>query len=278
MDIDPLTGLPVVFDGSEYRVLAALPSPQLIAIQEFKAATPLLPESDWKETDLRVYSAPLRRDQKRTSACTGYSTTTAARYIWKLTQGEDYTFSPQFLYSLICGGVDRGAPIYYVLKALQQYGCCFDQTVPELAQGCYQVNQLPKQAFEEAKRFRFDAYRATSVEELATGLTLGYLGVVGVAVGNNLGQLDAEGVCPLPDVVRGGHALPIVGLKKGRQTGRWLFPFENSWTNQWGDDGFGALQTGHFDPRYGFQFDTFLIRASMVDPKDPLPDPVLADS
>jgi hypothetical protein len=280
---DPLSGLPMVYQGGEYRVLAALPSPPLIALPDYAAANPVLPESEWKETDLRWLAAQKRRDQKKTSACTGYSTTTAARYVWKLTQNQDYMFSPQFLYSLICGGVDRGAPISAVLEALLKYGCCFEPTVPELTQGCYQVSQLSRQAFEEALRFRFDAYRVRSFQELCSGLHLGFLGVTGVAVGNNLvsaqnGNLDVEGCCPLPDYVAGGHALPIIGLKKGKRTGRWLLPVENSWSNYWGDDGFAALEERHFNPAYGFPFDTFLIRASLSDPKDPNPDPILAEA
>lgn len=277
-EIDPISGLPMIYQGDDYRVLAALPSPPLIAMPDYGATNPLIPESEWRETDLRWVADPKRRNQRKTSACTGYSTTTASRYLWKLSQNEDYVFSPQFLYSLISGGVDRGASIYAVLTALLKYGCCFEQTVPELPIGCYQVSQLPKQAFEEAKRFRFDAYRVRSFAELCSGMHLGFLGVTGIAVGNNFGNLDADGCCPLPDQIAGGHALPLIGLRKGKRTGRWLIPFENSWTNQWGADGFGALYEGHWNPAYGFPFDTFLIRAALTDPGDPNPDPVLAEA
>jgi hypothetical protein len=246
-------------------------------LPDIQDVMPLLPESEWRENNLRVYSDRKRRNQKKTSACTGYSTTTAARYTWKLLQGEDYLFAPQFLYSLVAGGVDQGASIWAILQALLKYGCCFEQTVPELPQGCYQVSQLPKQAFDEGQRFRFDAYRAPTFQGLVTGLHLGFLGVTGIAVGQNFGRLDKEGCCPLPDRILGGHALPIIGLEKGKQTGRWLLPVENSWTNQWADDGFGKLQERHFNPQYGFPFDSFLIRIAKTDPKDPFPDAPLQE-
>jgi hypothetical protein len=274
-EIDPINGLPMVYEGGDYRVLAALPSPKFSAIPNFEAEVPLVPEAQWRDTDLKAFAASLRRNQQRSSACTGYSATTAARYVWKLSEGVDIMFAPQFIYSLICGGVDRGASIHDAMLALQKYGVCLEPTVPELPQGCYQVNQLPPQAYEEAKHYRFDVYRAASYEELGTALHLGFLGVTGVAVGNNFGNLDVEGCCPLPDQIIGGHALPLIGLKHGTRTGRVLFPFENSWTNQWADNGFGALYKGHFNPQYGFPFDTFVVRLAQVDPNDTNPDPVL---
>jgi hypothetical protein len=274
-EVDPISGLPMIYEGGDYRVLGALPSTRFSAIQDLQAALPLVPVSQWQDNVLRDFAAARRRNQQRSSSCTGYSTTTAARYTWKISEGADILFSPQFIYSLICGGVDKGASIHDAMLALQRYGVCLEQTVPELPQGCYQVSQLPQQAYEEAKHYRFDVYRASSYEELGTALHLGFLGITGVAVGNNLGQLDAEGCCPLPDRVIGGHALPLIGLKHGTRTGRVLFPFENSWTNHWGDDGFGALYQGHFNPQYGFPFDTFVIRLASVDPADPNPDPAL---
>jgi hypothetical protein len=54
-------------------------------------------------------------------------------------------------------------------------------------------------------------------------------------------EVQRTGVVPLPqgrhDALEGGHAVFFVGADQERQ----LFKFQNSWSDQWGDQGYGYL-------------------------------------
>lgn len=266
IEIHPDNGLPMVEAGGEFRVLGALPSPKTGAFgASYQDHFELTPRSQWKPFSLRAWAAA-RRDQHASSCCTGYASTTAARLARRLAGLPDVALSPFFVYGLINGGRDAGAQVSDTMAVLAQRGACREELMPELQKGTYQASQYTKAQYDDAAKHKiWRALRLTSFDDVGSALTRGLLCVTGVAVGKNFQAMSSKGVCPIPDVVIGGHALPLIGLESTSQYG-WCPETENSWTNQWGDDGFAFLQEGYWDPKYGFTFDTYAILSPDDDP------------
>jgi hypothetical protein len=68
---------------------------------------------------------------------------------------------------------------------------------------------------------------------------------LGIYVGDNFPNLDANGVAPLPAGGGGGHCLLGCGLKKSSQYG-WLIKVQNSWSSEFGMNGYCYIHQGHF--------------------------------
>lgn len=266
VDVHPENGLPMVEQAGEFRVLAALPPPARRTFAAYGDVLPTLPRSEWKPVQYRDFADWPRRNQRQSSCCTGYSSTTALRYQRKVNGMAPELLSPFFVYGLINNGVDNGASVYDTLVVLEKRGACRESLLPELARGTYAVSQYTQQQYEDAMRFRvFRALTLRSFDDIGSALTRGHLCVVGVAIGANFQHMQ-KGVCPVPDRIIGGHALPLVGLDNIGQYG-WCPQFENSWSDTWGDKGFGFLQEAYWNPAYGFPFDAYALLSAEDDPR-----------
>ncbi len=263
-----IDGLPAVDEAGDLRVLGCLPPcPEGFSCSSFGEAFGVLPESEWRETDLSWIQAPVL-DQKRTSSCVGHATCTSFTRAYQLSGDPFEDLSPYFIYGLINGGRDNGAQVEAALTACQEYGVC---RVSDIPAGAMYQQQFPPQAFEEAKKRKLlSGYICRTLQDIASALTLRFPVVVGIMVGSNFGRLDSEGVCPLPDQPLGGHALAIYGLKKSSRYG-WILPIQNSWSTSWGNQGRAALRKEHL-PFYG-QIHAFALQAvsDVPSPNDPPP-------
>ena len=265
--------LPIlVDDDGVHRVLGVLPPHEMtVAIPRFAEVYGVLPASEWRPLSMRHYGVPIS-DQGSSSACGGFSSSTCLNIAWGASGQLSEMFSPWWLYSLANGGRDEGVILSDIFRAIQSQGAAPSKVVPA---GAMFPSQMPNATREVAKKYKFRLTYCKTWEEICTALTLAKPVVVGILVGRNFGQLDSEGVSPLPDRVIGGHALARDGLRKSSRYG-WVLDGPNSWGTRFGVNGYCALHKGHFEARV----DAFAVEAALdnpdTDPTDPPPVAVRA--
>lgn len=243
-----VSNLPAIKDDQGiWRVLGCLPETQESKTKFATFGTAMmnaagLDQSQWQEIDLAWYNPPVL-DQGLTSACVGHSACGGMHMCWLQSGRPLVPFNPYFVYGLINGGRDQGAMISDALQALMQYGICEKDALPS---GMMFQNQFPQSAFENAAKYKLiKAYHCGSFEEICGAITMGFVCPLGIMVGSNFPQLDAEGVAPLPRGGQGGHAILGCGLKKSSRYG-WLIKILNSWSDRFGMRGYCYIHKGHF--------------------------------
>jgi hypothetical protein len=262
-----ISNLPAVWFDGQYRVLACLPE-TLESMAQFPVfgahmAAELDP-AKWQEIDLSWYKPPIS-DQGMTSSCVGHGCRAGMEMCWLQSGRPLQEFNAYFVYGLINGGRDAGAMISDGLNALKQYGICLKDDLPA---GVMFKNQFPQKAFDNAKRFRLVmAYQCPTFESICSAISLGFVCPLGIYVGNNFAQVDANGVCPLPMGGGGGHCILGVGLKKSATYG-WLIKIQNSWGTRFGMNGYAYIHKGHFQR---MRPDAFAIQTVTDDPQDSTP-------
>ena len=261
-------GLPFLEVDGEPRFLGCLPpDPLFSALPQFNENFTVLDQSQWVPNSLKGLNPP-QRNQGQYGSCTGQSTCNAFT-VAKLKAAPTNTFpmlSACYIYGNINGGADQGGRVSDAMMAIRDIGTCYNSEVPD---NMIFKSQFPSSASQTALRFKaLEIYKLNSFEELCSALSLGIPCVSGIAVGRNFtrNQLDSNGLAPLPDVIVGGHALCHTGLTQ--LNGMWVVETFNSWGSSWGLNGYCFLQKGHWNPGYGFPFDSFAIYSVIDDPQD----------
>lgn len=201
------------------------------------------------------------RDQAQEGACVGFACAVGMKE-WQ-EKKEHHKFiglSPRYLYEKAkaadpfpdnaprCGGGD-GTSIRTAMDILKKEGVCeesfwrYEACNPGTPQSGADAN---------ASEYKIKAYaRLDTLEAMKRSLVVNGPFVIGVTVYDN--WRDAEvartGKIPMPSGgVLGGHALCVVGYDDNTQ----MFRFKNSWTDNWGDRGFGYLpyQYTETDPHF----------------------------
>jgi hypothetical protein len=234
-----------IWDGGEYRSLGCLPTePQLLgAASRFGDSFPTLEADDLKECDFAFHGSPVR-NQKQFGSCGGQAGVTSLDICLRMIGEKPPYLSATFPYALANGGRDQGSSLGNILKILKTYGTCTEELMP--TEKIYK-QQIPQEAWEIAKKFMvLDNLLCRTYKEMISAIGLGFPVELGIMVGKNFGELDSEGVCPLPDQILGGHALCGMGIKKSQRTGEWLIKVQNSWAIQWGIKGYAFIRAAHF--------------------------------
>ena len=259
-----MADFPAIYFDGEWRVLAYIPSDGNHDFPKFSSRVGFSGDSELKEIDLSWFANRVM-NQGSTSSCVGHGSVAGMEIAYKQLGNPSQQFSPFFTYALINGGSDNGAMISDALKALKKYGAC---PLDDMPKGAMYERQIPKKAYEQASRFKVSqAYQCDSFEEVCQAISVGFTVPLGIYVGNNFGDLDSDGVSPLPRGGGGGHCILGCGLKKTSKYG-WVIKIQNSWGSNFGENGFCYIQKNHFkymDP------DAFAIQAIIDDPKDPFP-------
>lgn len=198
-------------------------------------------------------------NQKAIGSCVGHGGA-------KNKQAQDYkethnvgNHSPRFLYA-ICKAWDgypgEGTWPHLVMKALKEYGCATEKTVPNNSdlpheEYVYQrnINNIPKEAFVEAEPFKIEGYAYVEYwDELKfKQAIMKCAGVIlTVQVGqewwtdaNGFGSWAAKDILPLRAIktVTGQHLIYVYGWDT--VAGRTRYHFINSWSEAWADMGKG---------------------------------------
>jgi hypothetical protein len=107
------------------------------------------------------------------------------------------------------------------------------------------ASQIPKSAYQTAKRFRAaEVFHCQTYEQMLSTVMLGGCVVLGFTAGDATPNLDANGVAP---VIPGqpNHCVFAVGVSK-LPSGEWVLDCKNSWGPRFGDHGFFRLGKKHF--------------------------------
>ncbi|XDD60051.1 C1 family peptidase [Leptospira sp. WS58.C1] len=203
--------------------------------------------------DLSQYMPPVG-DQGQQSSCVAWSTAYATKSFqeymerkdrgWKLSDSSgspNYSniFSPSFIYNQINGGRDNGSLISDAMRLVVEKGAAPWSSMPYNERDY--LRRPSQDAFNAASAYKakeFLRIRQTDPTELKNQLSLGRPVVAGIIVYENFMNLKGrevykEGV----GKTYGGHAITIVGYDDSKG----VFKFINSWSTQWGDNGYGYI-------------------------------------
>jgi C1A family cysteine protease len=204
------------------------------------------------------------RDQGDEGTCVGFASVAGMK---EYQEKQDYSklvgLSPRFLYNE-CKKIDgipgEGTTIRTAMKVLKSLGVCQEKYWP------YKPHQSDKPksgAKDNARKFNVFTYaRILNLGELKMSLVEKGPCVIGVQVFNGMMETK-NGVVPLPakrESALGGHAICPVGYDDKKA----LVKFKNSWSNNWGDKGYGYLPYSYIDK---YMMDAW----SSVDVVDPNP-------
>jgi len=231
-----------------------------------RAGLPDLPESQWREFDLRANSDyPVKiKNQGSFGACNGHAAASAAedaRYV----AGLDYVpLSPWMIYADLCNGFERGSIIAEALTHCERKGTCNDSLVPH---GTINPRKISSEARENAKRFKIEiGYRISDFREMCIACQLRMPINFSVPVNAGFNMLDAEGV---PRNRAGWHNHAVqAGFAMKRGKNGWLIGMRNSWGEQWGINGYCWVSAATVK---GSGFDAYAILATEYDPQQAPP-------
>jgi len=205
------------------------------------------------------------RDQGEDGVCVGFATACGMKEYQELLDYKKLVeLSPRFVYneSKKVDGMPglKGTTIRAAMQVLNAKGVCQEKF------WLYQPYQKdgPKEgAFSNAKKFCIMTYaRILNLNELCLSLATKGPCVIGVEVFEGM-MKTKTGLVPMPkknETVLGGHAICTVGYDDKEK----LIKFKNSWSEKWGQKGYGFLPYSHIE-RY--MMDAW----SSVDIEDPNP-------
>lgn len=226
---------------SEIKGLGLIPSPEDgrdILMSAFLPVFSVPHKFDYTEQMTSV------KDQGTEGTCVGFACAVGIKeYQEKIEHTQKIELSPRFLYQK-CKERDgipdqEGTYIRIALKILKEIGVCEEDYWPYIARN----PGSPKPgAVENANRYKIKAYaRLDSLDIIKRSLVVNGPCVAGVPVYANwmTPEVYSTGKVPAPGNSRlvGGHAICIVGFDDDTQ----LLKFKNSWSTDWGDNGYGYL-------------------------------------
>jgi hypothetical protein len=205
------------------------------------------------------------RDQGDEGTCVAFATASGMKeYQEMLDYSKLVLLSPRFIYSE-CKKIDgmpdeEGTTIRMAMKVIRTKGVCREKFWPYSPR---QKTKAQKGALADAKKFRVMTYaRVLNLNELRLSIYSKGPCVIGVEVFEGF-MRTKTGVVPLPrrnEEALGGHAICAVGYDDQKR----LIKFKNSWSERWGQRGFGFLPYSYIE-RY--MMDAW----SSVDIEDPNP-------
>jgi hypothetical protein len=217
-----------------------------------------------KKVDYTSKMSPVR-DQGDEGTCVAFSSAVGMKeYQEKSDYDKLVLLSPRFLYNE-CKKIDgmpdaEGTTLRAAMKTLKNKGVCREKLWPYVP---HQSDRPKKGAVTDARKFELRTYaRILNLEELRLNLATKGPCVIGVKVFNGM-MRTKTGIVPMPKAgerTLGGHAICPVGYDDTKR----LVKFKNSWSDGWGDKGYGYL---HYIYIEKFMMDAW----SSVDVDDPNP-------
>jgi C1A family cysteine protease len=217
-----------------------------------------------KKVDYTQKMSPIR-DQGEEGTCVGFAVASGMKEYQEFLDYEKLVeLSPRFVYSEAkkIDGVPglEGTTIRASMQVLEKIGVCQEKLWP------YSPHQKDKPkvgAKANAQNFRIITYaRILNLNELRMALLSKGPCVLGIEVFKEMLNTKT-GIVPLPrknETSIGGHAIAACGYDDEKE----LAKFKNSWSEKWGDKGYGYLPYAYIE-RY--MMDAW----SSVDIEDPNP-------
>lgn len=217
-----------------------------------------------KKIDYTPKLSPVR-DQGDEGICVGFAMATGMKEYQEFLDYEKFILlSPRFVYSEAkkIDGMPQedGTTIRSGMQALKNKGVCQEEFWPYTP---YQKAKARKGAVSNAKKFCIMAYaRILNLNELRLSLAAKGPCVIGIEVFEGM-MKTKTGLVPMPgknETALGGHAICAVGYDDKKKAVK----FKNSWSDQWGQKGYGFLPYAYIE---GYMMDAW----SSVDIEDPNP-------
>jgi len=236
---------PDIPDARDYSLRAKIGPP--------KARAPTSPA-------LKSEFYPVIRDQGDLGSCTGFATRWAVLY--KLTERNKRIWakrdlSPLYAYwrareKIKAINEDSGAYLRDIVWATSKHGIPTEEAWPY--DPAKFMETPPANATTNARWHQAVGYyrcdeggRTQIIDNMLGALKAGLPIVFGFSCYANLGGADANGVVPDPSgALEGGHAVTICEA----DTASRLFKFANSWSDSWGDRGYGYLHFKWFENKW----------------------------
>ena len=169
--------------------------------------------------------------------------------------GQQYLFSPSYIYNQINNGMNAPTYVTDALNLLSDQGVCQMDEMP------YNENDWTSKPSEvakaDAKKFRIDFWRQVNVQdikEVKAQLAAGYPVIIGADVTKEF--IDdgyakkAAYIWTEAGTSAGGHCMLLTGYNDQKNA----FKVMNSWGKEWGDEGFAWIDYKLFPEvvKYGF--------------------------
>ncbi len=187
------------------------------------------------------------RDQGDEGTCVGFSSIAGMKEYQEMIDYKKYVeLSPRFLYAE-CKKIDKskgeGTTIRTAMQVLKKMGVCREKYWPYLP---HQKDKAKAGAVLDARKNKVLTYaRIANLYELKAGLARKGPCVIGVEVFRGMMETKT-GVVPLPkrgEQSLGGHAICPVGYDDNKG----LIKYKNSWSERWGNNGYGYLAYDYID-------------------------------
>lgn len=173
------------------------------------------------------------RSQGRRGSCNGYAGAWALARARVMAGLPFVALSGEYLYSLINGGRDQGSNLDAGMKAIQEKGVAKESLVRHES---YLFRDMSAEARSDAGNHKgFECYRVDDESELASGLALGFVGVVAVHASGSYRGLDSRGVRGASSGT-GNHAVGVQDVRIS-PSGEFEFDEFGSWGRGNGQDG-----------------------------------------
>ena len=216
----------------------------------FKAVLGTIPKFDWsKPFDLRNEMNLKAEDQGPSSSCVAQAWSKYAEVKEMRDAGKPLDLSARDIYSRIWLPPDGGAWGYKGGSVLINRGCTEEAVTPSYSNGkppseeFMRIRNENPVARQNASMKRISGYTVVSpnMDEVALSASLNDGCVIGV-LGSDEGWQTAQVRPPKRGERTWGHFFYIVGATKEKQ-----LPFQNWWSDRWGEGGFGYLSEDYFN-------------------------------
>lgn len=238
-------GIPSPYDERDYKLEVV--------------ASSTLPEVLPDSCSLDISQLPVWH-QRKIGSCVGHAWGKSQQHCQFIETGKVQRISPRFLYAVskcLDGYSGEGTYPRLTAKIMKDYGCATEDTIPNdstLDHEAYvygrKLSNIPKEAFEEAKKIKIDGYAFSPVTEEGIKQAIYYAKTKrqGVVMLKRVGDTywkdkdgnvtwEASKILPLrpPTTVTSGHEVFPYGYEY--REGRLVIFMLNSWSDQWADRG-----------------------------------------